>query len=116
MNTRVRFTMTALERKGNVRMYLQGFVVSWVSNLIGAVFFAGVFTYLTGILSEEPFKSGTTEMITSDIVEKEWRVIFLRAIMCGYLVRMQSFIPGGMRGMPTRKSTSQLSSLLGSLG
>lgn len=78
--------MTLLERKGGASRYIRTALLSWIGNLIGAVFFAGIFSYLTEIVTEEPFKSGTIEMITTDIVEQQWHVIFLRSILCGYLV------------------------------
>jgi len=82
------YTMAALSRKGHPLQYLRGIIASWVSNLVGAVFFAGVFTRLTGVLSEDPFKSGVVEMVNSDIIEEEWHVLFLRAIFCGFMVTL----------------------------
>jgi len=79
--------MTALEKKGRVIEYIRGAIFSWVGNLIGALIFAGLFTYLTGSVNEEPFKSGVVEMINKDIVHQQWHVTFLRGIVCGFLVR-----------------------------
>lgn len=53
---------------------------------MGAVFFAIFFTYLTGNLSEEPFQSGVINMVQWDIIEQEWHVTFVRAILCRFLV------------------------------
>lgn len=78
--------MTALERKGSPFQYLRVGIVSWLGNLIGSLIFAGLFTNLTGILSEDPFKSGTISMISEDIIESQWHIIFLRSILCGWLV------------------------------
>ncbi|KAH0335476.1 Formate/nitrite transporter, partial [Aureobasidium melanogenum] len=80
------FVMTALERKGSPFQYLRGGIVSWLGNLVGALLFAGVFTRLTEILSEDPFRSGTISMISQDIIESQWHIIFLRSILCGWLV------------------------------
>ena len=79
--------MTALERSGRPIEYVRGAIVSWVGNFIGAAFFAAVFTHFTEILAEEPFRSGTVHILTEDIIEQKWHVIFLRAIVCGFLVR-----------------------------
>jgi len=78
--------MTALERKGKPIQYLRATIASWVGNLLGALIFAGCFTYLTDVLAEEPFKSGTIQLVTKEIVDQKWHVIFLRAIPCGWLV------------------------------
>lgn len=84
--------MTILERRGSPMQYVRGIIASWVGNLIGSVFFAAVFTYATETLSEEPFKSGAIDLITSDIVDKAWHVLFLRAIVCGFLVTLAMFL------------------------
>ena len=80
------FVMTALERSGRPIEYIRGAIVSWIGNLVGAAFFAAVFTYFTEILAKDPFKSGAVEIIVEDIVEQKWHVIFLRAMLCGFLV------------------------------
>jgi len=80
------YTMTALERKGRPIMYIRGLITSWIGNLVGALFMSGVFSYATGLFTEEPFKSGTVEQVTSDVVEAKWHVIFLKAMACGFLV------------------------------
>lgn len=86
------FAITALERRGNVWMYVSTMVASWVGDLVGALIFAYFFTYLTGSLDKEPFRSGVIELVTEDIVEPSWGVIFLRAIPCGFLVTMAMFL------------------------
>jgi len=78
--------MRALERKGKSIQYLRATIVLWVGNLLGALIFAGCFTYFTDILAKEPFKSGTIQLVTKEIVDQKWHVIFLRTIPCGWLV------------------------------
>ena len=78
--------MTALQRKGRPIQYLRGLLVSWVGNLIGALFSTVMFSYMTQSLHEEPFRSGLISQVTDDIVLTQWHVIFLRAIACGFLV------------------------------
>lgn len=78
--------MTALERKGRPAQYVRGGIASWIGNLLGSLIFAGLFTRLTNVISDEPFKSGTIDLITKDIIEQKWHIIFLRSIMCGWLV------------------------------
>ncbi|GAB7343512.1 hypothetical protein MBLNU457_1525t1 [Dothideomycetes sp. NU457] len=80
------FMMTALERKGRPIQYIRVIVASWLGNLLGALIFAGCFTYLTDVLSEEPFKSGTIELVDNEIVNQSWHIIFMRSIPCGWLV------------------------------
>jgi len=80
------FTMTAVERKGRPLMYIRALITSWTGNLIGALFFAAVFSYSTGALTEEPFKSGIIEQVNSDVIDAKWHVTFLKAMACGFLV------------------------------
>ena len=86
------YTLTALERKGKPAQYVNGLLFCWTGNLVGALFFSGIMTYFTKALSEEPWRSGVGEQVTEDIVEKEWHVIFLRAVGCGFLVSHISYI------------------------
>ncbi|KAK5094692.1 hypothetical protein LTR70_003918 [Exophiala xenobiotica] len=86
------FAITALERKGTPWLYVSRAAASWVGGLLGALVFAYFFTYLTQSLDEEPFRSGPVNMVTSDIVDKPWHVIFLKAIPCGFLVTMAMFL------------------------
>ena len=78
--------MTALERKGTPLQYLRSGIASWLGNLLGSLLFSSLFTHLTEILSEDPFKSGTISMIQTDIIDSQWHIIFLRSILCGWLV------------------------------
>ena len=78
--------MTALQRKGRPLQYIKSLVISWVGNLVGALFSSTVFSYLTRTLHEEPYRSGLINQVTRDIVDSPWHVIFLRAIACGFLV------------------------------
>lgn len=86
------FTLTALERKGTPFLYISTAVASWVGDLVGALTFAYFFTYHTKSLSEEPFRSGIIELITTDIIDEDWHVIFLKAIPCGFLVTLAMFM------------------------
>lgn len=86
------FALTALEGEGNVWLYVSRLTASWIGDLGGALTFAYFFTYLTQSLAEEPFKSGVIELVTKDIVETEWHVIFLKAIPCGFLVSVAMFM------------------------
>ena len=79
--------ITALRKKGDTLQYVKSLVVSWLGNLVGTLFSAFFFSYLTTSLHEEPFRSGPIEQVTGDIVEAPWHVIFLKAIGCGFLVR-----------------------------
>lgn len=86
------FTMTGLARVGHPGQYIRGIIVSWIGNLIGAVFFAAFFTYFTGSLSEEPFKSGVLSLVEKEIIEQEWHVIFVRSIFCGFMVTLSMLL------------------------
>ena len=81
-------TLTALQRDGRPVQYLKAFLLSWIGNLIGALFGSVMFSYLTQALAEEPFKSGLINHVNTDIVSSQWHVIFLKAIACGQLVTL----------------------------
>lgn len=86
------FAITALERQGTVWLYISRLAASWIGDLAGALVFAYFFTYLTQSLAEEPFRSGVIDLVTTDIVEPRWEVIFLKAVPCGFLVTMAMFL------------------------
>lgn len=52
------FTITLLQRRGKPLQYVRGFVLSWLGNLLGALFFAFTFAYATEAITEEPYRSG----------------------------------------------------------
>ena len=78
--------MTGFERKGRPIQYIRALVVAWLGNIVGALFSAFVFSYSTGVLTIEPYRSGIVEQITMNIVDAAWHIIFIRAIGCGFLV------------------------------
>ncbi|KAI6867816.1 Formate/nitrite transporter [Hortaea werneckii] len=78
--------MTALDRKGFAFEYFRSTLVALAGNLIGAIWFAGVQSYFTETLTEEPWRSRIIEQVDSDITDNKWHVIFLRALGCGFLV------------------------------
>ena len=78
--------ITGFERKGRPIQYVRALVVAWLGNIMGALFSAFVFSYSTGVLTVEPYRSGIVEQITANIVEAVWHTIFIRAIGCGFLV------------------------------
>jgi len=78
--------MTSLQRKGRPRQYIQAIMNSLLGNLAGALIAAGLFSYATESLSEEPYRSFVIEQVESNIVQTDWHVIMIKAIGCGYLV------------------------------
>lgn len=84
-------TMTALQRQGRPGLYIRALLSSWIGNLIGAVFGAVMFSYLTQALAEEPYRSGLIDQLIKDVIASQWHVIFLKAIACGHLVTLAMF-------------------------
>ncbi|GAB1735034.1 hypothetical protein NU219Hw_g104t1 [Hortaea werneckii] len=78
--------MTALDRKGFAFEYFRSTVVALAGNFVGAVWWAGMQSYFTETLTEEPWRSRIIEQVDSDITDNKWHVIFLRALGCGFLV------------------------------
>ena len=86
------WTMTALARHGRPIQYIRGMILSWLSNLAGALFVAACMSVFTGTLADEPWKSSIISQVTEDIVDLPWWTIFLRAIGCGWLVTLAMFL------------------------
>ncbi|MCJ1238881.1 hypothetical protein MMC14_006873 [Varicellaria rhodocarpa] len=84
--------MTGFERKGRPIQYIRALVVAWLGNIVGALFSAFVFSYSTGVLTIEPYRSGIVEQITMNIVDAAWHIIFIRAIGCGFLITLSMFL------------------------
>ncbi|RMY72585.1 hypothetical protein D0863_04406 [Hortaea werneckii] len=78
--------MTALDRKGFAFEYFRSTLVALAGNVVGAVWWAGIQSYFTETLTEEPWRSRIIEQVDSDITDNKWHVIFLRALGCGFLV------------------------------
>lgn len=78
--------MTALDRKGNPLEYIRAVATSLTGNFVGALIWAGLQSYLTEAITEEPWRSRIIEQVDSDITDQQWHVIFLRSIGCGFLV------------------------------
>ncbi|KAI6947397.1 Formate/nitrite transporter [Hortaea werneckii] len=78
--------MTALDRKGFAFEYFRSTLVALAGNFVGAIWWAGMQSYFTETLTEEPWRSRIIEQVDSDITDNKWHVIFLRALGCGFLV------------------------------
>ena len=83
--------ITGLQRKGKPTQYFLCLVISWIGNLVGALFSSAVFSYATNELGKDPYKSGVISQVTDDIIESKWHVIFIKAIGCGFLVTLAMF-------------------------
>jgi formate/nitrite transporter FocA (FNT family) len=86
------FTITLLQRRGKPLQYVRGFVLAWLGNLLGALFFAFTFAYAAEAVKEELYRFGITSQVTVDIVNLSCYCIFLRAIGCGFLVTLAMFL------------------------
>lgn len=86
------FTITLLQRRGKLLQYVRGFLLSWLGNLLGALFFAFTFAYAAEAVAEEPYRSGITSQVTADVVHLACYCTFLRTIGCGFLVTLAMFL------------------------
>lgn len=86
------YTVTLLERRGSWIQYLRGPAVCWVGDLLGALIVAGVFSVVTGTLTEEPYRSGILSSVQNELVEPAWGIILLKAVACGWLVTMAMYL------------------------
>jgi len=93
--------MTALDRQGSVLQYLRATVTSLLGNFVGALLWAGLQSYLTETLSEQPWRRSVIQQVDSDITDQQWHVIFLRSIGCGFLVTVAMLLGTYVLRSPT---------------
>lgn len=67
-------------------------MVGYIGNLIGAALVAFFFSFATGTLTSEPYRSGVVNQITEDILNQPFYAILLRSIGCGFLVTQAMFL------------------------
>lgn len=72
--------------------HLLGPLTSWLGNLVGALFAAYVLSIATATLTAEPYASGISEMVASELLEPGWWVIFARAVGCGWSVTLAMYL------------------------
>lgn len=73
-------TITTLQRRTTVLDLAKSWVVSFLGNLAGAMFFGGVLVYWTGLVSISPYKTYATNLAVHKAAGANWREIFLRGI------------------------------------
>lgn len=78
--------VAALQRRGRPAQYARALAAAWAGNLAGALGAAGVLTYCTRTLAEEPYRAGVARLARETVVAQPWHVVFLRAVGCGWLV------------------------------
>jgi len=94
-----------LTGKSSLKGLGKNWILSWVFNLVGAVFVAYVFAYLTGILTVDPFMGnaatiaqtkalGGAEFMAAgkSVVSLTWDKAFFRAIGCNWLVCLAVYL------------------------
>jgi len=63
----------------------RNWILSYVGNLLGALFVAYFLTYLTGLVAKEPWLS-TTQGIAAAKVSQRFGALFLKGVGCNWLV------------------------------
>lgn len=84
--------ITGLGKRGKLVQYIRGPGVSWVGNFIGSLIVAGLFSVVSGTLTQEPHRTGMLMQIQEQIVDEHWTMIFLKAIACGWLVTVAMYL------------------------
>jgi len=80
-------TIGYLNKKLTLRKLLTNWILVYLSNFAGCVFFAYVFAYLTNIFAEEPYRSYVQSVAVSKTHEG-WGVLFIKGIVANTLVCM----------------------------
>jgi len=65
-------TMLLLDRKVSILETLVNWALSWIGNLMGALWFAGIFAFYGAIATAEPYKSGTIHIVDVKVIEPNW--------------------------------------------
>lgn len=91
------YTITMLEKRGRWIQYIRGPAACWLGDFLGALIVAGLFSVVTGTLTEEPYRSGILSEVRRELVEPAWGLVFLKAIACGWLVTMAMYIGAQQR-------------------
>jgi formate/nitrite transporter len=90
------YTYAALRRRISWTSVLKLLILSYVGNILGAAFFAGLI-YSTGLFSEESVNG-----FLLSVVDKKMNLpsmeLFFRAILCNWLVCLAFFIPLSLKG------------------
>ncbi|KAH9940530.1 Formate/nitrite transporter [Epithele typhae] len=78
-----------------------GLLLNWINvtfgNLCGSLFFAGVLTKATGVISTAPYNTAVVNFAIHKAVEPAWHQIFLRGIGCNWLVSVAVWQAAGAR-------------------
>lgn len=82
---------STLQRKTTIYDLLRSWVVSYLGNLAGALFFAGVLTWWAGVLSTDAQTSYAVTQAEGR-VNINWAYNFTRAIGCNWLVGLAVFL------------------------
>lgn len=73
-------TITTLQRRTTVIDLLKSWVLSFLGNLAGAMFFGGVLVYWTGLLNDAPYRTYAIALAEHKAAGANWRMIFLKGI------------------------------------
>lgn len=79
-------TITTLQRRTTVLDLAKSWVVSFLGNLAGAMFFGGILVYWTGLIDAAPYHAYAITLAEHKAAGANWREIFLRGIGCNWLV------------------------------
>lgn len=85
-------TLLLLERKINILQLLINWVLSYIGNLMGCLWFAGIFCFYGQLATTAPYKAATLVLVQHKIIEPSWHVIFIRAIGCNWLVALACWL------------------------
>ncbi|KAF1351438.1 Formate/nitrite transporter [Delphinella strobiligena] len=85
-----------LQRRTTLYDKARNWIVSYIGNLAGALFFAGFMTWWADSLSTDAEKSYAASG-AADRVNQQWSVNFLRGVGCNWLVGMAVFFGSSFR-------------------
>jgi len=85
-------TMLALERKVSILGLLKNWALSWIGNLMGALWFAGIFAFYGAIATVDPYLTESIHLVDIKVLTPTWGQIFIRAMGCNWLVCLASWL------------------------
>ncbi|KAK9473011.1 Formate/nitrite transporter-domain-containing protein [Dipodascopsis tothii] len=78
-------TVALMQRKVAWWRAIKLFVVSWLGNLAGSLFYI-IIVHFGDIITQEPYASGTIELVKEKVLSPSWVNVFVRAIGCNWLI------------------------------
>ncbi|UJR29438.1 hypothetical protein I4U23_010650 [Adineta vaga] len=94
-------TLSTLNRKTTLLQLLRAWLISYIGNLVGCIFFQFIFVYYAGLLANDPYRSFSIQY-TEAKCNTPWYQMFLRGIGANWLVCLAYCFGSGARDINSK--------------